>query len=426
MSEGRAGNGGDRVEAAAPMAPFDLWTQWLRGNVGEVMAAPGASVPWLVPTGISTGEEAEALPEGTIRNDPMLQVVEQLWDANPLQNVLPINWVEITRALQTLWAREMSDPARAAQRAAEYNRRLFETTMEVWGDATARFWGLPREEKAEEGRPDKRFSEPEWENNPFYQTLKESYLLASEYLLNEAEETDGQDDEEQRRLKFHLKQFVDAMAPVNFLLTNPSALRRIAETGGTSLAEGTRNLLADLREGRLSMTDTTAFELGENIAVTPGRVVYRNELIELIQYEPKTERVYETPIVFLPPWINKYYIVDLSPDRSFVSYLLEQGFQLFMISWKNPDSSMEDTKFEDYITKGPLEAVDVVRQITGAERVNPIGYCIGGTLLSMMLPYLEAGDDEEEKQKFGPPPFMVALQDFSEVGETSVFIDEPQ
>src|SRR5918995_231745 len=396
MSEGRAGNGGDRVEAAAPMAPFDLWTQWLKGNVGEVMAAPGTSVPWLVPTGISTGEEAESLPEGAMRNDPMLQVVEQLWNANPLQNVLPINWVEITRALQTLWAREMSDPAAAAQRAAEYNRRFFETTMEVWSDATARFWGLPQQEKEEEKRPDKRFAGPEWENNPFYQTLKESYLPASEYLLNEAAETDGYDDEEQRRLRFHLRQFVDAMAPVNFLLTNPAALRRIAETGGTSLAEGTRNLLSDLKEGRLSMTDTTAFKLGENIAVTPGKVVYRNELIELIQYEPQTEKVYETPILFIPPWINRYYILDLQPKNSMVRYLVEQGFQVFMISWKNPDASMEETKFEDYMTKGLLAAAEVVREITGSDKVNPVGYCVGGTLLAVTEAWLAAGDAGDE------------------------------
>src|SRR5829696_1114727 len=423
MSEGRAGNGGDRVEATAPMATFDMWTQWLKGNVGEVMAAPGASVPWLVPTGISTGEEAEALSEGTIRNDPMLQVVEQLWDANPLQNVLPINWVEITRALQTLWAREMRDPARAAQRAAEYNRRHFETTMKVWGDATARFWGLPREEEEEGGKPDKRFVEPEWESNPFYQTLKESYLLASEYLLTEAEETDGQDDEEQRRLKFHLKQFVDAMAPVNFLLTNPAALRRIAETGGTSLAEGTRNLLSDLKEGRLSMTDTTAFELGENIAVTPGKVVYRNKLIELIQYEPQTEKVYETPILFIPPWINRYYILDLTPEKSMVRYLVDEGFTVFMISWKNPDASMSETKFEDYMTEGLSAAAEVVREITGSDKLNPVGYCVGGTLLAIALAWLAAGGDENP---FKASTFMVALQDFTDVGDTAVFIDEPQ
>src|SRR5918997_446998 len=418
MSEGRTGGAG------TPMAPFDLWTQWLRSILGEVMAAPGASVPWSMPRGVPTGEGAEPLPEGAIRQDPLLSTVEKLWDANPLQNVLPINWLEISRSLQTLWAREMSDPVRAAQRATEYNRRLFETTMEIWGDATARFWGLPQEEKEEEeGKPDKRFSAPEWESNPYYQTLKESYLLASEYLLNEAEETDGQDTEEQRRLKFHLKQFVDAMAPVNFLLTNPAALRRIAETGGTSLAEGTRNLLADLKEGRLSMTDTTAFELGENIAVTPGRVVYRNELIELIQYEPKTEQVYEVPILFIPPWINKYYILDLRPENSMVNYLLEQGFQVFMISWKNPDASMEDLKFEDYMTGGPLAAAEVVKDITGSEKINPVGYCVGGTLLAIMLAWLTAGDDENP---FHASTFMVALQDFTDVGDTAVFIDEPQ
>src|SRR5918998_936496 len=396
MSEGRTGGAG------TPMAPFDLWTQWLRSTLGEVMATPGASVPWLMSPGVSTGEEAEQLPEGAIRQDPLLSTVEKLWDANPLQNVLPINWLEISRSLQTLWAREMSDPVRAAQRATEYNRRLFETTMEIWGDATARFWGLPQEEKEEEeGKPDKRFSAPEWESNPYYQTLKESYLLASEYLLNEAEETDGQDTEEQRRLKFHLKQFVDAMAPVNFLLTNP----------------------ADLREGRLSMTDTTAFGLGENIAVTPGKVVYRNELIELIQYDPRTPKVYEVPILFIPPWINKYYILDLSPENSMVNYLLEEGFQVFMISWKNPDASMEDTGFEDYMTKGLLAAVDVVKDITGTEKVNPVGYCVGGTLLAVSLSWLSAGGDEIP---FNASTFMVSLQDFSDVGETAVFIDEPQ
>jgi len=419
MSEGRTGEGG-----GAPVAPLDLWARWMRSTLGEVSAVPGASVPWLMSPGVSTGDEVDALPEGAIRRDPLLSTMEKVWDANPLQNVLPLNWAEITRSLQTLWAREMSDPARAAQRAAEYNRRLLETTAEVWSDAASRFWGLPRqEEEGEEGKPDRRFSEPEWEMNPFYRTLKESYLLASEYLLAEADETDGQDTEEQRRLKFHLKQFVDAMAPVNFLLTNPAALRRIAETGGVSLAEGTRNLLADLKEGRLSMTDTTAFELGENIAVTPGKVVYRNELIELIQYEPQTEKVYETPVLFIPPWINKYYILDLRPKNSMVNYLLEQGIQVFMISWKNPDASMENLKFEDYMTEGPLAAAEVVRDITGSEKINPVGYCVGGTLLAIMLPWLAAGEDENP---FHASTFMVALQDFTDVGDTAVFIDEPQ
>ncbi|HSL01217.1 MAG TPA: class I poly(R)-hydroxyalkanoic acid synthase [Rubrobacteraceae bacterium] len=424
MNDARAGNGGDKEMASAAMAPFDLWAQWLQSNMGTVTAPPGASVPWLMSPGVSTGEEAKPLPEGAIRTDPLLSTMEKLWDANPLHNVLPMNWAEITRALQTLWAREMSDPARAMQRTAEYNRRLFETTMEVWNDAAARFWGLPREEKEEEGRPDKRFSDPEWENNPYYQTLKESYLLASEYLLKEAEETDGkEDDEEQRRLKFHLKQFVDALAPVNFLLTNPAAMRRIMETGGVSLAEGTRNLLSDLEEGRLSLTDTTAFEFGENIAVTPGKVVYRNKLIELLQYEPQTEQVHEVPILFIPPWINKYYILDLRSGNSMVEYLVQQGFTVYMISWKNPDASMEDIGFEDYMSLGLIAAVDAIKDITGSDKVNPVGYCVGGTLLAVTIAYLAAGDDEIP---FNASTFMVALQDFTDVGDTAVFIDEPQ
>lgn len=423
MSEGREGNG-DRGQTATPMVPLELWGQWLSSTLGEVTATPGASVPWLTSPGISTGEEARPLPQGAIRNDPLLSTLEKLWDANPLHNLLPINWAEIVRALQTLWAREMSAPARSAQRAMEYNRRVFETTVDLWSDAMGRFWGWPGEESEKMGKSDKRFSAPEWGNNPFYQTLKESYLLASEYLLQEAEKTDGQDSEEQRRLKFHLKQFVDAMAPVNFLLTNPEAMRRIMETGGTSLAEGTRNLLSDLKEGRLSMTDISAFELGENIAVTPGKVVYRNELIELIQYKPHTEQVYEVPILFIPPWINKYYILDLRPQNSMVSYLLEQGFQVFMISWKNPDASMEETTFEDYMTKGPLVAAEVVKDISGSGKINPVGYCVGGTLLAIMLAWLAA--EEEPETPFNAATFMVALQDFGDVGETAVFIDEPQ
>src|SRR5918997_6235592 len=262
MSDGNMGGG----SVGPTPAPFDQWAQWMRANMGAMSAAPGASVPWLAAPDVQSAEEAEKLPTGAIRNDPLLSTLEKLWDANPVQNVLPINWVEITRALQTLWQRELSDPVSAFQRATDFQAKVWGATLENWQDAASRFWGIETRTEEEEGRPDKRFSAPDWTENPFYETLKESYLLTSEYLLKEAEETDGQDTDEQRRLRFHLQQFVDAMAPVNFLLTNPAALRRVVETGGTSLAEGTRNLLADLKEGRLSMTDTTAYELGENIA----------------------------------------------------------------------------------------------------------------------------------------------------------------
>jgi len=426
-SGGKSGEkGASNQGAMMPLAPFEMWSEWLTKNLGDMSAMPGASVPWMMTPGISTGAEAKSLPQGTMANDPLMSAMQKLSDSNPLSSVIPIDWVEIGRALQTLWMREMSDPARAMQVATDYNRRFFEASMEVWSDAAARFWGLPKqEERKETMEGDKRFSGPEWDQNPYYETLKQSYLLASDYLLEESKRTNGHDTDEEQKLKFHLNQFVEAMAPVNFLLTNPAALKRVFETGGMSLVEGSRNLIADLEDGSLSMVDSEAFEVGENLATTPGKVVYRNRLMELIQYTPQTEKVQEVPILFIPPWINKYYIVDLSPKNSFVKHMLEQGFQFFMVSWKNPDESMADVKFEDYMLEGPMAAVDVMLDITGADRISPVGYCIGGTLLAMMMAYLAAGDDEERK-KLGQPTFMVSLQDFSEVGEIAALIDEPQ
>src|SRR5215212_11130406 len=421
-SRGNAKETGVPNSGSATFAPFEAWSEWLRSNMGNMSAPPGF-----------IGEEAGVVPEGVTASNPLVSGMGNLPD-NPMSNIIPLDWIEISKALLTLHKRQISDLQRTMQVATDYNQRLLEMTAKVWSDTASRFWGLPWQEEAEaeqggkEGKPDKRFSDPEWESNPYYKMLKETYLLTSEYVLKEAEETnDGQEDpEKQRRLEFHLEQFVDAMAPVNFFLTNPAAIRRAMETGGTSLADGARNLASDLEAGRLSMVDTSAFEVGENLATTPGKVVYRNELVELIQYEPQTERVHEVPLLFLPPWINKYYILDLSEKNSFVKYLVGHGFTVFMISWKNPDSSMDETTFEDYMTLGPLKAVDVIREITGVDRVNPVGYCIGGTLLIVTLAWLAAGDDEEEKQKFGDPTLMVSLQDYSEVGDTEVFIDEPQ
>src|SRR5208337_3786301 len=217
---------------------------------------------------------------------------------------------------------------------------------------------------------------------------------------------------ERRRLNFHLRQFVDAMSPALCLTSNPVALRRAFETGGTSLADGMRNLMNDIRQGRLSMVDASAF--------APGKVVHRNKLIELIQYEPQTPSVHKTPLLILPPWINKYYIMDMQPKNSMVAFLVRQGFTVFMVSWKNPDAAMEDTAIEDYVDLGPLQASNVVREITDSETVNVMGYCIGGTLLSMTLALLAARRD----RRFGSVTFMVSLQDFSRVGDTAVFMND--
>ena len=431
MTDYRGNSRGAGVTGAGPETSFEpffkMWSQWLRIGMGPMKTIPGASLPWLTKPGISTGEEVKPLPEGAMANDPLLSALSKIQEANPLANIVPLDWLEITRALQTLWMREVSNLVRAMQVATAYNQRLFETTMNVWSEAAARFWGMQWPQKQEEKDEfDPRFSSEVWESNPYYKMLKDVYLLASEYLMKEAEETDGRvDPEKQRHLEFHLRQFVEAMAPVNFLFTNPDALERAFETGGASLVEGTRNLLSDIAEGSLSQVDSEAFEVGENLATTPGKVVYRNRLMELIQYEPTTEQVYEVPLLFIPPWINKYYILDLREKNSLIKYLVEQGFQVFMISWKNPDESMADTTFEDYMTLGPLKAAEVAREITGAGSVNPVGYCIGGTLLGTTLAYLTAGGDEELEQ-FGSPTFLTAMLDFSDVAEQAVFTDEPR
>jgi polyhydroxyalkanoate synthase subunit PhaC len=377
-------------------------------------------------------ERAPADSGGPAERAPLLEAgfdllpasIDRLWHANPLHKLLPIEWGAITRALSSLSASAMRDPVHATTTAAGMGFKLWQEAAETWIATVARWSGQrpsasqPHPAQAE---PDRRFDAPEWEQHPFFRLLKQSYVTISEQLLKEAERQDLEPVERQR-LVFHLRQLIDAMSPTLFLPTNPAALRRAMETGGGSVADGLRHFLADLSEGRLSMVDTEAFAPGRNLALTPGKVVYRNRLIELIQYTPLTDQTYAVPLLFVPPWINKFYILDLQPKNSLVRYLLEQGFAVFMISWKNPDASMEGITFDAYMTDGPLAASDVVRKITRAERVNPVGYCIGGTLLAMTLAYLAAREDG----RFGPATFMVSLLDFSEVGDTAVFMDEPQ
>jgi polyhydroxyalkanoate synthase len=348
--------------------------------------------------------------------------IDRLWEANPIHQLLPIDWGEIARAVATLSARSMTDPMRAAAAGSKLAGTLWRESIEMWL-ATERWWGQPTTPpgKPQQFAADRRFDAPEWEQHPFFRLLKHSYLAISEQLLAEAGRN-AVDNAERRRLVFHLRQLLDATSPTVFFATNPTALRRAWETSGASVMDGLRNFLSDLGARHLSITDTESFAPGRNLALTPGKVVYRNRLIELIEYAPLTPESYAVPLLFIPPWINKFYILDLQPKNSLVRFLLEQGFSVFMISWKNPDASMEAIGFEDYMLEGPLAASEAVREITKAERINPIGYCIGGTLLAMMLAYLAAREDA----RFGAATFMVSLLDFADVGDTAVFIDEPQ
>src|SRR6266542_3774413 len=404
-----------------------MWVSWMEA-IAKTKASgfAGNTVPGqqVMPDDVAGRLMAEGLQQWTqgLARDPLLHTIDDMWNANPLREVVPVDWAEIVRSLRTVWIRSLADPARAAASFLELNERLVQSTMEIWREAARKWAGVasmdaPRDTAA--AAADKRFPAPEGQGNPVYRTLKEIYLLASDWLLQQADFGD-MEEAEHRHLKFHLGQFVDAMSPTLLLTSNPEVLRRALETGGSSLADGARNLMRDLKQGRLSMADTTAFAPGKNLAVTPGNVVHRNRLMELIQYEPQTTRVHQIPLLILPPWINKYYILDLQPKNSMIRYLVEQGFTVFVVSWKNPDASMEHTTIEDYMDLGPLEASDVIRDITGSKTVNVMGYCIGGTLLALVLGYLAAKQD----RRFGAATFIVSLLDFSRVGDTALFLGE--
>lgn len=271
-------------------------------------------------------------------------------------------------------------------------------------------------------REDKRFASPLWDE-PMADMLKQSYLLTSKFITDAVDEA-GQktDPHTAQQAGFVTKLLLEMLAPTNNPLTNPDILQATLTSKGENLKQGFANLMADMQAGRISMTDYDAFRVGETIAVTPGEVVFRNKLIELIQYKPQTEKVGAIPLVICPPWINRYYILDLQPHNSLVNYLVGQGFQVFMISWKNPDASYAGVTFEDYLQDGLVAATDVMMEITGQTKVNALGYCIGGAMLGCAAAVLNAKGDT----RLNSVGFLNALMDYSDVGEISVFIDKPQ
>ena len=354
-------------------------------------------------------------------HDPWSELVDQLWQANPFSKLVPIDPGEMTRAMQQIWLASLRDPGAAWSAYTDFVQRYTEVVTQT----TARLWGVDGAKTEPVLAPapgDRRFETPDWQRNPLLDGFKQAYLLMASTLLRSAAEMQGLDARQQRKLVFYVRQFLDAVSPTNFLLTNPEAVHEAMATGGQSLVMGVQNLLRDLQAGQIKMTDSEAFAPGRNLALTPGQVIYRNQLIELIQYAPATDTVHAVPLLFIPPWINKFYILDMRPENSLIRFLVEHGLTVFVISWKNPDASMEETTFDDYLELGPLAALEVTKAITGSRRVHSVGYCIGGTLLSMLLPYLAAKRDRTVESA----SFFVALQDFAEVGDTAVFIDEPQ
>ncbi|MFN4159989.1 MAG: PHA/PHB synthase family protein [Gemmobacter sp.] len=271
---------------------------------------------------------------------------------------------------------------------------------------------------------DRRFANPLWQTHPFFNFLKQQYLLNAEAITGAVGAMERLDPAERKRVDFFTRQIVDLFAPTNFLATNPDALEKAVATDGESLVKGLENLVRDIEshDGELLVTlaDPTPFKLGENIAATPGAVVFRNRMLELIQYAPATEKVHQTPLLIFPPWINKFYVLDLKPENSLIKWIVDQGFTLFVVSWVNPDASYRDTGMDDYIRDGYLRAMAEVRRITGEKQINAVGYCIAGTTLALTLAHLKKAGDASVKAA----TFFTTLTDFSDRGEVGVFLDD--
>lgn len=332
----------------------------------------------------------------------------------------PLN---LGQAFLEMTTRLMADPTKLV----EAQMTLWQNYMQLWTNTARRMMGEKTDPVVTPEPGDRRFKDETWQDNEVFDFIKQSYLLSSRFVQDVVSQTDGMDEHTRKKLDFFAKQYVDAMAPTNFAMTNPEVLRATVESGGENLVKGLEHLLEDLERGhgrlRISMTDEKAFTVGENVAATPGQVVYQNDLMQLIQYTPTTDKVREVPLVIVPPWINKFYILDLRPKNSFIKWCVDQGHTVFVISWVNPDEKLAQKSFEDYMQEGPLAAIEQAKIQTGAPKVNMVGYCLGGTLLASTLAYLTA---KGEADQVASSTFLTTLTDFEKAGDLKVFIDEDQ
>jgi polyhydroxyalkanoate synthase subunit PhaC len=328
----------------------------------------------------------------------------------------------IAKAFMDLYARLAADPAQLAS----FSMNFWLDQARLWQASWMKLAGLQAAPLAEPAKGDWRFKDDEWSKNFLFDYIKQSYLLASRHIQHAVGSVEGLSPESEKKVAFFTRQYVDALAPSNFLLTNPQVLKETLASGGQNLVRGLANLLADIEKGggelRISMTDESAFQLGRNVATSPGKVVYQNDLMQLIQYQPATEQAYRRPLLIIPPWINKYYILDLRESNSFIRWAVQQGHTVFVVSWVNPDARLAEKGFDDYMLEGPLAALDAMEKATGEREANVIGYCLGGTLLGATLAYMAAKADGRVKSA----TFFVSLLDFSQPGELGVFIDEAQ
>jgi polyhydroxyalkanoate synthase len=331
----------------------------------------------------------------------------------------PLN---IGSAFLEMTARLIANPAKLMQAQLGF----WQDYMSLWQNTARRVMGMDSTPVISADPKDRRFRDDAWNDNEIFDFIKQSYLLSARYVQDVVKHADGLDAHTAQKVDFYSRQFIDAMSPSNFLLTNPEVLRKTAETGGENLIKGLHNLLTDLERGkgrlRIKMTDMEAFRVGDNIAVTPGKVVYQNDLMQLLQYAPATDKVLKRPLLIIPPWINKFYILDLRPRNSFIRWAVAHGHTVFVVSWVNPGETLGEKGFDDYMREGVLDALGAIEAATGEKDCNVIGYCLGGTLLGSTLAWMAAHGDGRIKSA----TFFVTLLDFRESGELNVFIDEEQ
>ena len=313
-----------------------------------------------------------------------------------------------------------------AARASDMQTKLAKDYLDLWSSAVRRMAGEQPPPAIEPSPRDKRFADPEWKSNQFFDFMKQLYLLTTKRAKELVDEAEGLDAHTRHKAEFYVQQITNALSPSNFVLTNPEVLRETLATSGDNLARGLKMLAEDLAAGhgmlKIRQSDPANLIVGVNMAVTPGKVIYQNELMQLIQYEPTTEKVLRTPLLIIPPWINKFYILDLRPEKSFIKWCVDQGITVFVVSWVNPDKRLATKTWEDYVKEGPLAAMDVIERITGEMKVHTIGYCVGGTLLATTLALLA----EQRRQRVTSATFFAAQVDFTHAGDLLVFVDEEQ
>ena len=329
---------------------------------------------------------------------------------------------EATHIVGEIMRQWFSDPVRAAESQGELMRGYFD----VWDATVRRMMGEDVEAVAKPEPGDSRFKDEEWTANPYFDFWKQAYLVTSNWAEKVIDDTEGFDERTRQRAEYYFRQVASALSPTNFPLTNPEVLRETFKTNGENLVRGVSNLIHDLEAPgelmKISQTDTSAFEVGRNLAVTPGKVVFQNDIFQLIQYTPSTAKVREVPLLIVPPWINKFYILDLTEQKSFIRYIVAQGFTVFVVSWVNPDARLANKTFEDYMREGIQAATDAVQRETGVEKINIVGYCVGGTLLATTLAYEAATG----RDNYVSATFFAAQADFTKAGDLLLFIDDAQ